>query len=111
MTARPCGAYADHVDHIDPRLGRPDSALRATGSTRRWRRIRAWVLNRDGRRCQVLVDETGAVVEAPRPATGPTGPDDLDWLRATCPGHNLSRGASSTDARSTTAPNTTRWSW
>lgn len=122
MSARPCGAYADHVDHIDPRLGRDDSALRPTGSTRRWRRIRAYVLDRDGHRCQVLLDPTGEsgtpcrhgcchVVESPRPATPPTGPDDLAWLRATCPHHNLTRGAAITDARSSTTPTPTRWSW
>ena len=114
MIAQLCGAYADHVDHIDPRLGRADSALRPTGSTRRWRRIRAWVLNRDGHRCQVLVDpDTGAVVESPRPATEPAGPDDVAWLRATCPHHNLTRGASTTDARTTrpTANPTPTWSW
>lgn len=111
MTARPCGAYADHVDHIDPRLGREDSALRPTGSTRRWRRIRAYVLERDGHRCQVLLDPAGVVVESPRPATVPTGPDDLAWLRATCPHHNLTRGAAITDARSSTTPTPTRWSW
>ena len=112
MTAQLCGAYADHVDHIDPRLGRADSALRPAGSTRRWRRIRAWVLDRDGHRCQVLVDEAGQVVEAPRPPVAPAGPDDPTWLRATCPRHNLSRGASTTDARpSTTTPTPTRWSW
>lgn len=116
-----CGQQADHVDHILPRsawpavdsLGRPiPHALTAKGSTRRWRRIRAWVLARDGWRCQVLVDEAGEVLEAPRPARPPLGPDDPDWLRATCPRHNLQRGAALTDARPTHRRTTpTRWSW
>lgn len=32
------------------------SALTARGSTRQWRRIRAWVLRRDGYRCQCMRD-------------------------------------------------------
>lgn len=112
---RPCGRWAHHVDHVDPRRGRSDSSLKPTGSTRRWRRIRALILDRDGHRCQVLLDDDGAVVEAPRPASPPAGPDDPAWLRATCSRHNLGRGATLTDARpSTTAgtePAPTRWSW
>ena len=108
---RPCGVYADHVDHVDPRLGRADSALKPTGSTRRWRRIRAYVLERDGHACQVLVDDAGDVVEAPRPATEPTGPDDPLWLRAPCPAHNLTRGKASTDAPANRRPTRQEWSW
>lgn len=112
MTARPCGVYADHVDHVDPRRGRPGSALTAAGSTRRWRRIRSYVLNRDGWACRVLVDEAGEVVEAPRPPTPPAGADDPAWLRAACPAHNLSRGASETDNRRRhPAGGPTRWEW
>jgi len=41
----------------DHREGRkPMSALTAHGSTRAWRKIRAWVLRRDGYRCQVTRD-------------------------------------------------------
>lgn len=113
--ARACGRWAHHVDHLDPRFGNPGSALKASGSTRRWRRIRAWVLNRDGHRCQVLVDDDGQVVEAPRPSTPPAGPDDVAWLRAACSFHNLTRGAILTDKRPTptagTEPAPTRWSW
>lgn len=111
--AKLCGAYADHVDHIATRLDNPGSALSDAGSTRRWRRIRAWVLNRDGGRCQLLVDEAGDVVETPRPLTPPAGPDDPAWLRATCPRHNLARGAASTDARPTNNRQQTagRWDW
>lgn len=115
MTARPCGVYADHVDHIATRAENPGSALKATGSTRRWRRIRRYVLDRDGWRCQVLVDElTGHVVEAERPSTPPAGPDDVAWLRAACPLHNLTRGASETDARPSNPDrrhDAGRWSW
>lgn len=112
MTRR-CGVYADHVDHVDPRLGRADSALRPAGSTRRWRRIRAYVLQRDGYACQVLLDDAGAVVESPRPDTPPAGPDDPAWLRATCPPHNLTRGASTTDARPArrSSDRPTDWNW
>lgn len=118
MTVRPCGAYADHVDHIDPRLGRRDSALKPTGSTRRWRRIRRYVLDRDGWACQVLVDAdpwTGEqrVVDSPRPTEPPAGPDDPAWLRATCPAHNLQRGPALTDARPTqdSRQSAGRWDW
>lgn len=113
MTGRPCGVYADHVDHIAVRRDHPGSALRTSGSTRRWRRIRAYVLNRDGWRCQVLVDELGQVMEAERPAVPPAGPDDPAWLRAACPAHNLARGASTTDARPTDdrRPSAGRWDW
>lgn len=114
MTARPCGKQATHVDHIDPRRGRADSALRPTGSTRRWRRIRALVLDRDRHSCQVLVDERGDVVEAPRPSTPPRGPDDPAWLRATCADHNLQRGKSLSDAPpriNHKRPTPGRWDW
>lgn len=108
---RRCGVYADHVDHVDPRLGRTDSALKPTGSTRRWRRIRDYVLQRDGYACQVLLDEAGDVVEAPRPETPPAGPDDPAWLRATCPNHNLTRGKATTDAPAQRRPTRQEWSW
>lgn len=116
MTARPCGRYATHVDHVDPRRGRPGSALTPAGSTRAWRRLRAFVLERDAYRCRVLVDTlTGDVVEAPRPTTPPLGPDDPAWLRATCQDHNLTRGAALTDARPNASSSTdrppTRWEW
>lgn len=114
MTApRICGAYADHVDHVDPRLGRRDSLLQPTGSTRAWRRLRLWILTRDAWRCQVWVDDAGNVIESPRPETPPAGPDDPAWLRAACPRHNLSRGDSLTDARpdSRAEARTTRWDW
>jgi hypothetical protein len=115
LTARPCGRFANHVDHVDPRRGRGDSALKPTGSTRRWRRIRALVLDRDGHRCQVLVALDGTVVDAPRPTSPPLGPDDPAWLRATCADHNLARGATIGDARPATgspaADRPTRWEW
>ena len=115
MTGRPCGAYADHVDHVAPRSSWPagSSSLTSAGSTRRWRRIRRLVLDRDGWRCQVLVDDAGNVVESPRPATPPAGPDDPTWLRAACPPHNLSRGDAATDARPDRRQpaGPTRWEW
>lgn len=112
VIAQRCGAYADHVDHVLPRaVAGGSSALRPAGSTRRWRRLRRYVLDRDGWRCQVLVDPAGAVVEAERPASPPAGPDDPTWLRATCPRHNLQRGAALTDARPNRTTPTTRWDW
>ena len=108
--ARICGRPASHVDHIANRLGSRDSALKPSGSTRSWRRIRAFVLDRDGHVCQMLLDELGHVVEAPRPPTPPLGPDDPAWLRATCAEHNLQRGASSSDARPA-ASSSSRWAW
>lgn len=113
IAAMPCGVHADHVDHIAPRKDNPGSSLTPAGSSRRWRRIRAWVLDRDGHRCQVLVDGSGRVVETPRPSTGPYGPDDVAWLRATCPAHNLARGAAVTDSPTPTARHRAgrKWEW
>lgn len=85
-----CGAWADQVDHVVRKAdGGTDDVdnLRAAcrscnlrrsggrgsapgwrgGSTRRWRRVRLFVLSRDGYRCQVPVDEA-APAPAPRAA-------------------------------------------
>lgn len=69
------------------------SALRPAGSTRRWRQLRAFILDRDQRRCQV--DGCGAYAThvdhlLPRVAGGS---DDPANLRAACAPCNLRRGA------------------
>lgn len=84
------------------------SALRPAGSTRRWRRLRSYVLARDGWRCQLWVDAGGRHVEDGDPAAARRchayayhvdhrveraagGGDDLDNLRAACMIGNLGR--------------------
>lgn len=94
------------------------SALTTRGSTRRWRRVRVYVLLRDGERCQVP-DELGRLCLAPAMVAGPLaghvdhiiprsqgGTDDPANLRAACEPCNLRRGA----GRQPVAV-TTRWSW
>lgn len=76
------------------------SALKSTGSTRRWRRIRAFVLERDAFACRFLdPDRPGGICGAyathvhhidPRAAGGT---DDPRQLAAACAAHNLSKGA------------------
>lgn len=85
-----CGAYADHVDHIVAwaRFGLPPRK----GSTARWRRIRRYVLDRDGWSCRVPVDDAGRLVDEQLPAELPQHPDDPTNLRAACARHNLQRG-------------------
>lgn len=103
------------------------SALRAGGSTRAWRRLRAVVLDRDSGRCQCPprpeLGELPASAHVPtgswwqlygppapalpcgRPANHADhvvsrhtgGTDDLRNLRAACALHNLSRGAAAGD--------------
>lgn len=95
------------------------SSLSAAGSTRRWRKLRLMVLERDGWRCQLPADGVGdALCHAwaahvdhitPRAAGGT---DDLANLRAACATHNLRRGSGL--PRSTAArprPALRRWSW
>jgi 5-methylcytosine-specific restriction endonuclease McrA len=114
------------------------SSLKPAGSTRRWRRIRLWVLDRDGWRCQLppFPGETGA---APAPGSwahaevratvcaehaehvdhvtprAAGGTDHPDQLRASCARHNLERGARLEDTPTTTThsrrPRAGRWEW
>lgn len=90
------------------------SALKATGSTRDWRRLRAWVLDRDGHRCQVPradgqrcnqhATHVDHIVE--RQAGGTDAPDNL---RAACAGCNLRRPGRATSTP--TRRRLPRWTW
>lgn len=116
MTLRPdrspvCGAPATHVDHIVP-LSYWSGPPRK-GSTTRWRKVRAYVLARDGHRCALPVDDQGhydaasdvtaaSALEAWLPASNPDRPANL---RAACAQHNLQRGAGPAEAK----PH--RWEW
>lgn len=110
------------------------SALTAAGSTRRWRRIRAFVLDRDLHRCQLWVDVNGDHVDDGDPAwqrrclawashvdhiveRQAGGTDDPSNLRAACAVGNLSRRPF---GQSPNGPNVVRpasqesvrsWSW
>lgn len=101
------------------------TALTRAGSTRRWRRLRLLVLDRDGWRCQLPVDGGGESDVAlcgawashvdhitPR-ALG--GTDDPANLRAACRACNLRRGARITTAsptgRNRLARRQAGWSW
>jgi len=123
MSAQLCGAYADHVDHVRPWSWWTGLRPRR-GSTSAWRRLRAYVLDRDGRRCQLPVDAAGdydqgadqllvaGLADDGQP-TGlplPSHPDDPANLRAACARHNLQRG----DARAAAPRRHTAgadWSW
>jgi len=93
------------------------SALTPAGSTRRWRRIRAYVLDRDGHRCQVpLLDRPGLclalaehVDHIEERCNG--GTDDPANLRAACSHHNLARPARPRSTISSPARRERRWSW
>lgn len=102
------------------------SALRPGGSTRRWRKIRAYVLERDAFACRFIDDDRpGGICGRyathvhhvdPRAAGGT---DDPAKLAAACAEHNLSQGATPglVPARSTSRPRpgprrtTPTWSW
>ena len=69
----------------------------AGGSTRSWRKLRAYILDRDGRVCQVL-DEQGRICGAPATDCGHIiakaegGDDHPSNLRAECEPHNSADG-------------------
>jgi hypothetical protein len=98
------------------------------GSTRAWRRLRLFVLNRDGWACQVPVDDAGDQVADEDLAVRRClafadqaghilakvlgGPDTPDNLRATCRRHNLTEGAGIGAARRRAAgPRSRGWTW
>jgi 5-methylcytosine-specific restriction endonuclease McrA len=112
------------------------SSLRPAGSTRRWRRLRVLVLERDGFRCQLHVDAAGRHVEDDDPAAERRcleyaehvdhiverrhgGDDRPSNLRAACRAGNLGRRRAddqTTPGRSSGRPAVTResprrWSW
>ncbi len=106
----------------------PLVALGDGGSTRAWRRRRLAILDRDGWRCQVPVDEAGRIVAAGgRPCLKPAdtvdhvlprtlgGTDAPDNLRAACRPHNLDKGGrldGDTGPRRPPSEAPTRaWSW
>lgn len=69
------------------------------GSTRAWRRLRAYVLERDQHQCQRPVQPTGRTCGAPASDCGHIvahaygGTDHPDNLRAECTFHNRGEGA------------------
>ena len=99
-TAPPGCASRDRLQAPRPPLAPLVAAVSRGGSTRRWRRLRALVLDRDGARCQVPAPGGGPCgafashVDHIRPRSL-GGNDDPANLRAACPSCNLRRGARS----------------
>lgn len=94
----------------------------AGGSTRSWRRLRRFVLHRDGYRCKVptpTATDPTAVCDAPANQAGHIlarvdgGTDDPRNLRAECASHNLAGGAAIARRRRRTTSEVLpdRWSW
>lgn len=92
------------------------SGLSGAGSTRAWRRLRALVLDRDQRRCQLLLPNgqlCGAYANhvdhrLPRKRGGQ---DELWNLRAACASCNMRRGANPGPNDVPRAPDHVRRSW
>lgn len=100
----------------------------AGGSTRPWRRLRLFVLSRDGYACQVPVDVNGDQVAedlavrrclayadhaghiTPKCEGGLDAPENL---RATCARHNLTEGGALAAARRRRRPpaQSRGWTW
>lgn len=98
------------------------SALTPRGSTRAWRRIRAYVLERDRYACQFLVPANpGGICGAYATHVHHTDPresggsDDPANLAAACADHNLTKGSEpGLTPRETATPRKPRgqlWSW
>lgn len=96
------------------------STLKRTGSTRAWRRLRLYVLERDGWRCQLEWApgrKCGAIAShvdhvIPRSVGGTDHPGNL---RAACAACNLRRGAgpgqTSGQGASQRRPRRRQWTW
>lgn len=107
-----CGGPATAADHIVP-LARWGGWR--NGSTSRWRRVRAFVLARDGFRCQLPVDAAGnydrTADTVADTAPIPADPNDPTNLRAACTRHNSQRGDGTGNRPAWIARRTTRWEW
>lgn len=64
----------------------------AGGSTRRWRKVRAYVLQRDGHRCQLNLPGCTTVATHVHHVLGKEHGDNPDDCQASCAGCNLSTG-------------------
>lgn len=79
----------------------------AKGSTRRWRKVRAHVLERDGHRCRLMLDGCTFKATHVHHTAGRSAGDDPANLVAACEHCNLKVGDPTT---TDPAPNTrTRW--
>ena len=82
------------------------SLLKPSGSTRRWRRVRRYVLDRDGWVCHYPVagglclapaNTAGHIIARAEWPAGVPGVDDPANLRAECARHNYRGGAAITN--------------
>lgn len=97
------------------------SSLKSTGSTRRWRRIRALVLTRDAFACRFILEDgraCGAYATHVHHIDGRAhgAGDDPARLAAACARHNLEKGPEpGLEAKQPTTAGKhrrpTRWSW
>jgi len=83
------------------------SALTAAGSTPRWRRTRAAILDRDRWRCQLCGRPATTVGHIRARRDG--GDDRWSNLRAECAPCNYRGGADMTNSRARPPPTPTRW--
>lgn len=82
------------------------SSLTSRGSTTRWRRLRAYVLVRDGHRCHVCGGPATEVDHVVPRALG--GTDDMANLKAICRKDNLAKGSRLMPNTTTGQPTTSR---
>lgn len=86
-----------------------------TGSTTAWRKLRRYVLDRDGWACKVPGCDRAATTVGHLDARVDGGPllADPDRLRAECGPHNYAGGAAITNAKRRTVADLRRrgWSW
>ncbi|RKF24131.1 HNH endonuclease [Micromonospora globbae] len=62
------------------------------GSTRAWRKLRAWVLNRDSHRCQLRLPGCTTIATHVHHLRGKQHGDDPTYLAAACAHCNLATG-------------------